>query len=38
MPWRRVRSTNGASSATNTGAMYSSATPTVTLEALIETK
>ena len=36
--WRRVRSTNGASSATNTGAMYSSETPTVTLEDRIETK
>ena len=38
MPWRRVCNTHGASSATNTGAMYSSATPTVTLEARMETK
>ena len=30
--WRRVRSSHGASSATQTGAMYSSETPTVTFE------
>ena len=35
---RRVRSTHGASSATHTGAMYSSETPTVTFEVRMEAK
>ena len=38
MVWRRVRSTHGASSATKTGAMYSSETPTVTLARRMEAK